>query len=261
MMLVRSITYQSVLGFGGAFTDSASNVFSKLNSTLQSQVLDMYFSEDGLHYNMARLPIGSCDFSLENYNYASTSGDTNLTQFSIDHDKSHIIPFIQRANDTIRKWSGDSLNIVASPWSPPNWLKENNSPYCPHGCGRCVLIGNSKETWALYFSKFISAYNAEYINIWGITIQNEPEYCPGDYEAMHFSPKTQRYFLKDHLGPRLSNDHPNVNILIYDHNEDDVVEWAQTIFLGALQYTGTVTVVTSSIMLIKLTPSPHKNPS
>ena len=88
----RSQKYQTILGFGGAFTDSASTIFSKLNPTLQAQLLDMYFSKDGLRYNMARLPIGSCDFSLENYNYASTSGDANLTHFSIDHDKSHIIP-------------------------------------------------------------------------------------------------------------------------------------------------------------------------
>ena len=100
------MTYQTVLGFGGAFTDSASYVFSELNSSLQSQVLDMNFSQDGLRYNMARLPIGSCNFSLENYNYANTSGDANLTKFSIDHDKERIIPFIQRANETVLKWSG-----------------------------------------------------------------------------------------------------------------------------------------------------------
>ena len=293
--------YQNITGFGGAFTDSAATIFSKLNPTLQSRVLDMYFSADGLHYNMARLPIGSCDFSLENYNYASTSGDVNLTQFSIDHDKKNIIPFIHQANATINKWSGDTLNIVASPWSPPGWFKENhrrrkilkvggaeypiarearakflrprplhvkprpflhdrgcyheflgekinckssridlvaieaylliirpgkclkifivtilgwrtmgalppflkywggysplsppgsyayenNNPYCPQGCDQCVLVDKYKDTWALYFSKFISAYNSEGINIWGVTIQNEPEYCPGDYECMH----------------------------------------------------------------------------
>lgn len=189
----------------------------------------MYFSENGLRYNMARLPIGSCDFSLENYNYANTSGDTNLTKFSIAHDRDYIIPFIQRANTTILKWSGDSLNIVASPWSPPKWLKKNNSPYCPLDCLLCDLKEEYKDTWALYFSKFVSAYSAENITIWGVTIQNEPEACPLVYEGLHFNPETQRDYLKKHLGPRLGKDHPDLKILIFDHNKDHVVKWAQTI--------------------------------
>ncbi len=230
----RSSTFQTIIGFGGAFTDAASFIFSKLNSTLQAQVLNMYFSDQGLRYNMARLPIGSCDFSLMNYNYDSTSGDANLTKFSIDHDKSQIIPLIKKANATILKGSGDALYIVATPWSPPNWLKENNSPYCPTDCaGGCVLKDQYRDTWALYFSKFLSAYKAEGVDIWGITIQNEPEYCPHNYEAMHFTPEAERDFLKDHLGPKLSQDHPDVNILIYDHNKDHVVNWVQTIYSDA----------------------------
>ena len=136
LLLSRSIKYQTIEGFGGAFTDSASFVFSKLNSTLQSQVLNMYFSEDGLRYTMARLPIGSCDFSLKNYNYDNASGDVTLTKFSVDHDKDYIIPFIHQANQTVRKWSNGTLNIVASPWSPPGWLKQNNNPYCSYLFGR-----------------------------------------------------------------------------------------------------------------------------
>ena len=184
----------------------------------------MYFSEDGLCYTMARLPIGSCDFSLKNYNYANTSGDVNLTKFSIDHDKDYIIPFIRQANQTLRNWTNDTLNIVASPWSPPKWLK-NDNPYCPLSCLLCDLKDEYKETWALYFSKFISTYYAENIKIWAVTIQNEPEACPMVYEGLHFNPETQRDFLKQYLGPRLSKDHPQVKILIYDHNKDHVVKW------------------------------------
>ena len=227
------MTYQSILGFGGAFTDSASYVFSKLNSTLQAQVLDMYFSESGLKYNMARLPIGSCDFSLENYNYDDVSGDTGLTHFSIDHDKQRIIPLIKSALAVRQKWTNDTLNILGSPWSPPAWMKDNNNPYCPQSCSNCQLIYNDQPTWALYFSKFVSAYAAEGINIWGITIQNEPEYCPPTYEGMNWTPETERDFLKNHLGPQLHKDHPDLNILIYDHNKDHVVEWAQTIYSDA----------------------------
>lgn len=152
------MTYQTVLGFGGAFTDSASYIFSKLNSTLQAQVLDMYFSESGLKYNMARLPIGSCDFSLNNYNYDNVSGDVTLTHFSIDHDKERIIPLIKRALSVRQKWTNDTLNILGSPWSPPSWMKANDHPYCPQGCSNCYLNDNDKASWALYFSKFVTSY-------------------------------------------------------------------------------------------------------
>ena len=190
----------------------------------------MYFSEDGLRYSMARLPMGSCDFSLDNYNYANTSSDVNLTKFSIDHDKEQIIPFIKRALSTISESKGDSLNIVASPWSPPKWLKNNNSPYCRLDCLGCTLKDQYKETWALYFSKFISAYSQEGVPIWGVTVQNEPEACPLVYEGLHFNPESERDFIKQHLGPKLRRDHPDLKILIYDHNKDHVVKWAQTIY-------------------------------
>ena len=221
---------QTIIGFGGAFTESASYVFSTLNATLQSQVLNMYFSENGLRYNMARLPIGSCDFSLSNYNYDNVSGDAGLTHFTIDHDKELIIPFILQAMKTRKMWTDDSLNIVASPWSPPGWMKKNDVAYCPLDCLLCDLKDEYKAAWSLYFSKFLTTYAAEGINIWGITVQNEPGACPLLYEGMHFTPETERDYIKQYLGPQISKDHPNVSILIYDHNKDLVVEWAKTIY-------------------------------
>lgn len=224
------MTYQTIIGFGGAFTDSSSYVFSKLNSTHQSTILDMYFSDGGLRYNMARLPIGSCDFSVTHYTYDDTIGDTNLSHFSIDHDKTQIIPFIQKAMGTLKKWSNDSLNIVASPWSPPAWMKKLNDAYCPLYCVDCELKDEYQQTWAEYFSKFISAYQDEGISIWGVTVQNEPGTCPLLYEGMHFTAETERDYIRDYLGPTLKKDHPDVKLLIYDHNKDHIVKWSNTIY-------------------------------
>ncbi len=86
------------------------------------------------------------------------------------------------------------------------------------------LIANPKvyQSWAYYFSKFISSY-AEYgINFWGLTIQNEPENA-ADYEACCYNPEQERDFLVNYLGPQLKQDHPNVNIMIYDHNKDRIL--------------------------------------
>ena len=190
----------------------------------------MYFSEDGLRYNMARLPMGSCDFSLENYNYDSVAGDKDLDHFSIDHDKDLIIPFIQSAMAALKKWTNQSLDIVASPWSPPGWMKRLDVAYCILSCLECVLKDEYHQTWANYFSKFLSAYQDEGINIWGVTVQNEPSACPMVYEGMHFTAKTERDYIKNYLGPELNKSHPDVKLLMYDHNKDHVVTWTKTVY-------------------------------
>lgn len=223
------MTFQTMVGFGGAFTDSAAFVFSKLNSTLQAKVLDMYFSKGGLQYNMGRLPIGSCDFSLDHYTYDEVVGDTNLTHFTIEHDKERIIPFIKQAIETRKKWNKKQLHILASPWGPPTWMKALKTKYCV-SCEGCSINDEYKSTWALYFPKFISAYNDQNISIWGVTVQNEPGACPLDYEGLHFTPETEADFVAKYLGPVMKDHHPDVKILIYDHNKDKVVKWSETVY-------------------------------
>ena len=226
-----------MLGFGGAFTDSSASIFSKLNSSLQSIILDMYFSDKGIRYNMGRLPIGSCDFSTTHYTYDEVTGDKNLTHFSIDHDKSQIIPLIKRAMDTRKKWTKEPLNIIASPWGPPTWMKQLKTLYCV-SCADCMIEDEYQLTWANYFSKFITAYKKENISIWGITVQNEPGACPLVYEGLHFTPETEADFLSKYLGPVMKKDHPDVKILIYDHNKDQIVKWSKSIYsnINASQY-------------------------
>ena len=229
LLVNRSQTFQEIEGFGGAFTDSASHVFDSMPAVLQEQLIEMYFGPTGLQYNMGRLTIGSCDFSLEYYNYDDTKGDTNLTHFNISHDEAKIIPFIQRAIEA----ANTSLHLVASPWSAPAWMKKNGHMNCDLGPWTCVLKDEPdiQQAWAKYFSKYLDAYKRNKINIWGITIQNEPEAQTGNlvYEGMHFTPSTEKAFLINHLGPVMQADHPDVNVLIYDHNKDHIVEWAQTI--------------------------------
>lgn len=217
-------------GFGGAFTDSSAHVFSKLNSETQQIVIDMYFSTSGLQYSMGRLPIGSCDFSVSPYVYDNVTGDAKLEQFSIDHDRDKIIPLIKRAIQTRAKWTSNALKIVASPWSAPAWMKENHNHYCPLGCLMCHVDNKYLDTWSLYFVKFISGYKEENIPIWAVTVQNEPGACSPVYETMHFTPQTELSFVRDHLGKALQTSHPDVKLLIYDHNKDKVVEWSKTIY-------------------------------
>jgi O-glycosyl hydrolase len=86
------------------------------------------------------------------------------------------------------------------------------------------------QAWADYFVKFADAYKAAGFPLWGFTMQNEPGTNWLTYESMNMTPETQRDFLKTFLGPTLHKAHPELNILIYDHNKDKIVEWANTIF-------------------------------
>ena len=102
------ILYQQIVGFGGAITEAAGYSFSKLSQEKQENLIHDYFSKDGLNYTIARVPIGSCDFSLKPYSYTSKR---NLSNFSIEKDKQYIIPMLQKAKSTEQ-----NLSLFASPW-------------------------------------------------------------------------------------------------------------------------------------------------
>lgn len=114
-----TFAFQTFLGFGGAFSESSCYVLSTINSDLSSQILEEYFSSDKLNYQFIRLPIGSCDFSLDSYSY---SYQKDLSDFTIDRDRKYTIPIIKKAQDL-----NPSVLFLASPWSPPAFMKDNHS--------------------------------------------------------------------------------------------------------------------------------------
>src|SRR5690606_34505812 len=114
----------------------------------RNKILKAYFSEEGANYTLTRTHINSCDFSLSNYAYANVAGDKSLEHFSIDEDKADLIPMIKEA----KKNSKEGFKIIASPWTAPPWMKDNND----WRGGK--LLPEYRETWALYFSKYIKAY-------------------------------------------------------------------------------------------------------
>src|SRR3954464_7229925 len=156
---------QTILGIGGALTDSSAEVFAKLSPAKQQQFIDAYYSPTkGIGYTLARTNIHSCDFSSGSYTYVD-EGDAALKSFNVNHDRQFRIPFIKQAITA----AGGKLDIFGSPWSPPAFMKTNNDML--HG-GK--LRPESYQSWANYYTKFIKAYQQEGISIWGITIQNEP---------------------------------------------------------------------------------------
>ncbi|MEP4532491.1 MAG: glycoside hydrolase family 30 protein [Cyclobacteriaceae bacterium] len=212
--------FQSFLGIGGAITDASAEVFAKLSSNKQQELLDAYFGEGGINYNILRTSIHSADFGSGSHTYIE-EGDKALKTFSIEKDRKYRIPMIKRALSMI----GEEAVFYASPWSPPAFMKSNNNML--QG-GK--LLPDYFDAWAKYYVKFIEAYEAEGMPIWGVTIQNEPM-ATQRWESCIYTAEEERDFLKNHLGPVMEQaGYGDKNIVVWDHNRDLITDRAYTIF-------------------------------
>jgi glucosylceramidase len=212
--------FQTFLGIGGALTDAAAEVFAQLPAARQLELLTAYFDEQkGIGYKLARTNIHSCDFSSSSYTYVD-EGDKDLKSFSIEHDKKYRIPFIKQ----VLAATGGKLNIFASPWSPPAFMKDNQDIL--HG-GK--LKPEFYQSWANYYAKFIRAYQSEGVPIWGLSIQNEPM-ATQKWASCIYSAEEERDFLKNYLGPTLKREGlSDKKVIAWDHNRDLIYQRASTI--------------------------------
>ncbi|HUJ73165.1 MAG TPA: glycoside hydrolase family 30 protein [Verrucomicrobiae bacterium] len=213
-------TFQTIQGFGGAFTDAAADIFAKLPRDAQEQFLKACFDPvDGNGYTLCRTTIHSCDYAEDMYTYDDTAGDKDLKNFTIDHDRKDRIPFIKRAQAVAGK---GNLHLYASPWSPPGWMKTNGEML--HG-GK--LKPEYSQTWADYYVKYIKAYLAEGIPMWGLTVQNEA-LATQVWESSIFTADEERDFVRNFLGPTLEKAAlSDVKLMIWDHNRGLIYERVQ----------------------------------
>lgn len=218
--LEPSASFQTVKGFGGAFTDAGAHVFGQLESKLQEEVIESFWGQTGQRYNLGRLTIGSTDFATGVYNYNENPGNLNQSEFSIEHDQAQLIPYIKRA---LAKSEGE-LQFVSSPWSPPGWMKRGwlTKKGYMRNSAKPGMIDDPKvyASYALYLSKYVSSYKAAGIPISMLTIQNEPDSAdhmfPVAYPACNFNGTGEGEFLKGFLGPTMKKDHPELKILVHD---------------------------------------------
>jgi len=211
---------QTITGFGGSFTESSAYLLNQLSAENRAKIIEAYFGESGAEYSLTRTHINSCDFSLGQYSYAPVADDMQLENFTIQEDKDDIIPMIKDA----MKVSKDGFKILSSPWTASPWMKDNNDWVG----GK--LLPKYYDTWALFFSKYVEAYQKEGIDIWGVTVENEPLGNGNNWESMHYTPDEMTNFVTNHLGPQLKGTHPNVKILGYDQNREHLKEWVDSQF-------------------------------
>lgn len=213
--------YQSILGFGGAFTESAANTFYRLPAEKQKEVLSSYFDPHKGHgYTLCRTHINSCDFSLGHYAYAEVPDDWGLDHFSIERDRQYLLPMIQSAFSAVPV----PLKLLASPWSPPAWMKTN---------GKMARGGKlrdaCRQVWADYYVRYIQAYAEAGVPVWGVSVQNEPM-AVQSWDSCIYTAQEERNFVRDYLGPTLAaQDLSDVRIVVWDHNRDLMFKRARAI--------------------------------
>jgi len=216
-------TFQTITGIGGSFTESSAYLLNKMSKENRAKILEAYFGESGAKYSLTRTHMNSCDFSLDHYSYAPIKDDKALKHFSIDEDKDDIIPMIKDAMAI----SKDGFKIISSPWTAPPWMKDNKD----WRGGK--LLPEYYDTWALFFSKYIEAYDKQGINIWGLTVENEPLGNSNNWESMHYTPEEMTNFVVNHLGPQLEKDKHDAVLLGYDQNREHLKEWVDAQFNSA----------------------------
>ncbi len=209
IQLDTGATRQDILGFGAAITEASAYVLSRMSEAERAPVMHDLFAPDAMALNVCRTCIGSSDYATKAYSYdESSEPDPELKKFSIDHDKEFYLPVLREA----RKQNPD-LFLFSSPWSPPGWMKPNNS-----------MIGGamrklSFDPYARYFVKFLEAYKAEGIDINAVTVQNESDAeQEGHMPACLWAQEQEMEFAARFLAPALRKAGLAAKIWLLDHN-------------------------------------------
>ena len=203
--------YQTMDGFGASITDSSAHVLMRLSAQHRAAAMRSLFRDDRLSF--LRQPIGASDFVAGDfYTYDDVPAgqtDYDMRRFSIAHDRAEILPLLRQALAL-----NPRLKVIGSPWSPPAWMKTNQSLIG----GRLIDEPRIYAAYARYFVKFVRAYARAGVPIYALTVQNEPQNRkPRGYPGTDM-PVAQEAKLIEALGPALRRAHLHTKLLGYDHN-------------------------------------------
>jgi glucosylceramidase len=222
--LYPEIEYQTVEGFGGAFTDSAAYVFSLMGETARRRLLDAYFDpKEGAGYTLGRIHLDSCDFSLGGFEAVSDPQDADFKSFSLARWGKYVLPFIQSAEKT----AGKPITFIAAPWSPPAFMKttgeRNNGG---------SLREDYREAYAKYLCVYILSLRAAGVDVRRVTVQNEPM-AVQKWDSCVYTAEDEKRFIRDFLVPSLrAANLDDLELFIWDHNKERVYERMRDILDG-----------------------------
>lgn len=212
------VRYQEILGFGGAVTEAVGSILNDMPDKDASKILNMCFGNEGLNYSHIRTHIDSCDFSLSEY---CSIDNEHYEKLNLKRDEKNIIPWIKRAQE----YTNAPLEVILSPWSPPAFMKSNNSRR--HG-GK--LLKQYYRTYAEYICQYIKSYIEININVTRLTIQNEPN-ATQEWDSCLYTVEEEKDFLQNYLYPVLKqNSIGHIKIYFWDHNKERIYERTKGIY-------------------------------
>jgi len=204
--------HQTIDGIGGCFNELGAIALAAMRPPARKHLLDELFTPGlGCSFNYCRLPIGSSDFGAQWYSHNEHDGDYAMKHFSIDRDRSILLPYVKEA---VRRCP--DMRLFASPWSPPTWLKFPKA----YNYGKIRWEKRVLDAYALYFLKFVEAYRREGVTIRAIHHQNEPV-ADQKFPSCLWSGREMRDFIRDHLGPLFAKRSPETEIWLGTLNVDD----------------------------------------
>lgn len=207
-----SKTYQNIDGFGYTLTGGSVEVINQLSASKKEALLQELFGngENSIGISYLRLSIGASDLNSSVFSYDDLpAGQTDITlsQFSLSKDQA-LVDMLKKILTT-----NPNIKIIATPWSPPVWMKDNGSS--KGGSLKPEYYG----VYAQYFVKYIQEMKKNGITIDAVTPQNEPLH-PGNNPSMYMTAEQQRDFIKNNLGPAFQTANLSTKIVVYDHNCD-----------------------------------------
>ncbi|HEX7307629.1 discoidin domain-containing protein [Lentzea sp.] len=207
--------YQEVDGFGASITDSSADVLAALAPAVRQDTMRKLFDpRSGIGVSFLRQPVGSSDFTAEQEHYTfddvpAGQTDFELRHFSIRRDEAKVLPLLREA-----KRLNPRLKVMATPWSPPAWMKTNDS-----------LVGGQLkddpkvyDAYARYLVKFVQAYARAGVPVDFLSVQNEPQNRKPDAYPGTDMPVAHQIRVIEALGPKLRAASPRTKVLGYDHN-------------------------------------------
>lgn len=218
----RMQRFQIMQGYGAGMTDASAALLQRLQErspALYAQVMERFFSPvTGAGFGVLRVTVGASDYTAEPRYFTHCDQESaDLAGFSIDVYRKAVIPQILAAKRLQPK-----LTVIASPWSPPAWMKTNGKLEGISGEAKGKGATNRLKPecfplYADYLVRFVKEMRAAGVPVTAITLQNEPQFDAAAYPCMRMTEDEQVRLAVLVMG-KAAGLSPALRIFVHDHN-------------------------------------------